>query len=191
MSRSLSVGDHVRIGKDFETIVKGVNVEVVELEDPCSVTGTSLPLCKKDYERVEDLTKSAYASTKNSALQGEALTVLAKVLHSRREFGGAKKCLLKALELSGKTKPNCVALWGLAQCFVAEKKYNKALGNLQNLVNHQPSSPEPHALMALILAHQNFVGERSKILSLLKKVRFYLNVSILSKGLLIIRRSVV
>lgn len=170
MSRSISVGDHVRIGKDFETIVKDVNEEIVDLVDPCVISGTSLPLCKKDYDRVEDLTKSAYTSTKHAALQSEALTVLAKALHCRRDFSGAKKCLLKALELSGKENPKCVALWGLAQCFVAEKKYPKALVNLQNLINRQPTSPEPHALMALILAHQNFVGERSKILGLLKKV---------------------
>ena len=172
MSRNLSVGDHVRIGNanDFETILTKVDGSSIEFSDCCTIEGTSLPLYKKDYDRVEDLTKGAYTSTRNAALQSEALTVLAKALHSRRDFNGAKKCLLKAVELSGKTKPNCVALWGLIQCFVSEKKYSKALGHLQNLISHQPSSPEPHAMMALILATQNFIGERTKILSLLKKV---------------------
>ena len=61
----------------------------------------------------------------------------------------------------------------IARCFVKEKKYNKAINHLQNLTKHQPNSPEPHALIALILANQNFVGDRAKILNLLKKVGLY------------------
>jgi len=123
LSRNLSKGDHIRIGNDFDTIVASVNDELntVQLADVCTISKYELQasskifVYKKDYDRVEDLAKSAYQSTKNAALQGEALTVLAKALHCRRDFTGMKKCLLKALDLSGKANPNRVALWGLAQ----------------------------------------------------------------------------
>jgi len=84
----------------------------------------------------------------------------------------------------------------IARCFVKEKKYNKAINHLQNLSKHQPNSPEPHALIALILANQNFVGDRAKILNLLKKVGLYkrLNfpdtiwISLIQNSLFVVKR---
>lgn len=52
-----------------------------------------------------------------------------------------------------------------------EGKYDKANAYLKKLVTLQPKSPEPHALLALILAGTDLVGGRAQILSALKKVR--------------------
>lgn len=69
------------------------------------------------------MTKIAYKSTTNRFLQSEALTTLAKVLHCKRDFSGAKKCLVKATELTGKDSTNVVALWELIQCVVGKSLF--------------------------------------------------------------------
>uniref|UniRef100_A0A7S2P2D3 Uncharacterized protein n=2 Tax=Leptocylindrus danicus TaxID=163516 RepID=A0A7S2P2D3_9STRA len=169
VTRALAVGDHIRIGQTFDTLITEIDEKAITFADPYPKSESGLPLFRKDYDRVEDMTKIAYKSTTNRFLQSEALTTLAKVLHCKRDFSGAKKCLIKATELTGKDSTNVVAVWELVQCFVVEGKYDKASTYLKKLVALQPKSPEPHALLALILAGTDLVGERAQILNSLKK----------------------
>jgi len=156
----LEPGERIRIGADFETVVSPE--EEAEDEQMFFVGGrTTFPLrdawpsesadnlrlWRKDYDRVDDLAKAAYASTSVPELQAESLFHRARVLHTKGMLEEASKFYAKATEIFPDLTP---ARWGWAQCQITLGQYSDAMNNLLLVTTQSPQATEAFAVLGLL-----------------------------------------
>lgn len=160
---ALEVGDPVRIGTKFETIIAQIQDDdddnEEENEDGSAGTKfilahpwkeadcTGLKLWKKDYERVFHLAKGAYNSTKVPEIQAESLFFLARVSHAKEEHDSAFKFYERACKLSPDLSP---ARFGLAQTLIVQEKYKEAAVELSELLKACTNATDAYALLGLL-----------------------------------------
>lgn len=173
---NLDPGERVRIGPDFETAVAlsseqdeviGGGTTKIPLREAWPMDSMdNLRLWKKDYDRVDDMAKSAYTSTGVPAIQAESLFHRARVMHVKGDLEEASKFYLRSTTLAPNFTPS---RWGLAQCQISLAQYDKAATNLKMVIEQSPQATEAHAILGLLQVHLSNTYDRKEALGNLKK----------------------
>ncbi|GMH52292.1 hypothetical protein TL16_g01201 [Triparma laevis f. inornata] len=159
----VEVGEEVRIGLDEVKVVKRVEGGEIEFEEEVKESGEK-KWYKKDYSKVEEYAKTAYAGTTVPSIQAESCWLIGRVFHVKKEFQQAEKMYKQAVKLDQAFTP---ALYGYAQLLVKAKDYVPAAKLLESVLKACPNSPDALGLYGSILAKDG--TKRSKALKSLKR----------------------
>jgi RNA polymerase-associated protein CTR9 len=151
----VDVGDRIRIGTEFESLVaddgnedEEVDGTTFQLKDVWKgQSANGLKIWKKDYDRVIALAKGAYNSTSVSEIQAESLFLLARVYHVRGMMDDAQKVYERAVKLSPTLTP---ARFGLAQTMIYNDETAEAAAHLQLVLGTSNTATDAWATLGLL-----------------------------------------